>query len=334
MTRYEAEQILGKKPDCTLIHPEEPLRDRLYADAMRYAHGAFEPKELKAFALAYLKRDDMRELPDYHFAVLGQVAWIHLEGGVLNESNLEWIQRKLAEIERSVANAVTDDGDAEFEPSARQRDVRAYVDLYSSLERMVAAGAADANDVRELINRHNVKMSILRQTLAHFEESLVDARADSITKWIAPLMVIVAELHGRVYNQKVARQAGRKVGTKVARVIKNVKFKQQDTTYNLVSVNPADVVGAKAAVTFNTKTKRANFYMSAGKLDVSGTTIKGFDEKLSYSKGLRNTSKDLESIKNATTLKRVETIMDQYVSGKRLAISGRLNEDTIIVKVF
>lgn len=333
MARYDSEVFLGKRPDCTLVNSENPDRERAFADALRYAHDAFEPRELKAFACEYLERDDLRVMPDYHFATIGKVAWVALEGGTLEANNREWIARKLVEIERSSVPVETAP-EVVVDLTAHQRDVMTYVDLYSALDRIVASGATQDNAVRELINRHNAKASILKQTLTHFQENLADAQADGITEWLDPLAVVIAELESRVYNQKVARIAGRKVTGKVARVIRNVKFRQQDPTYNLVSVNPADIVGAKAAVTFNVKTKRIGWYHSDTTLDIQGTTIRDFSDSLSFSKSTRNPQRDLDAIKAAGGLRRVGIVLDKHIAGKRYDISGRLNEDTVILKVF
>lgn len=333
MARYDSEVFLGKRPDCTLVNSENPDREHAFADALRYAHDAFEPRELKAFACEYLERDDLRVMPDYHFATIGKVAWVALEGGTLELHNREWIARKLAEIERASV-PVEAEVEITYDLTTRQRDVMAYVDLYSALDRLIAAGTTDGNAVRELINRHDAKAGILKQTLTHFQENLTDAQADGIQEWLDPLAVVISELESRVYNQKVARIAGRKVTGKVARVIKNVKFRQRDATYNLVSVNPADIVGAKAVVTFNVKTKRIGWYHSDTTLDIQGTTIRDFSETLSFSKGTRNPQRDLDAIKGAGGLRRVGIVLDKHITGKRYDISGRLNDDTVILKVF
>lgn len=332
MARFDSEMILGKRPDCTVINPDNPDRDAAYADALRYAHDAFEPRELKQFAMSYLDRKDLQHLPDWHFSVLGKVSWVVLEGGTLSEDNLEWVRRKLAELERYVGE---EEEDTSFRLTASQRDTQSYVDLYSSLERFLTASQVDQNDVRESINRWEPKLATLNRCITHFEDTRQGAQADGLRQWVLNADVILAELRARVQNNRAAKGAARKVTGKVARVIRNVQVKQQDTTYNVVSVNPADVVGAECAILLNTKTKRLQILRATqGKLDIQGTTVRGFDSAVSYGKTLRNPDKDVVAVRKAPTIARVDTIMDKHISGKRHDVSGRLNSDTVILRVF
>jgi hypothetical protein len=333
MARFDSEMILGTRPDCTRINPQNPDREAAFADALRYAHSAFEPRELKAFALSLLDRPDLAHLPDWHFAVVGKVAWIALEGGTLEQNNHDFIQRKLVEMERYVVDE--DDDAPRFQLTAAQRDTQAYVDLYSRLERFITPAQVDQNDIRDSINRCEPKLATLNRCITHFEDTRAGAQADSLRQWVLNLDVILAELRARVQNNRAAKGAARKVTGKVARVIRNVQVKQQDTTYNVVSVNPADVVGSECAVLLNTKTKRLQILRATqGKLDIQGTTVRGFDDAVSYGKTLRNADKDVTAVRKAPTVARVDMIMDKHITGKRHDVSGRLNTDTVILRVF
>jgi len=64
---------------------------------------------------------------------------------------------------------------------------------------------------------------------------------------------------------------------------------------------------------------------------VKGTSIKGFDEKLSYSMSLRKPSDVISAIVTKTDKQR-DKIIDALTT-KRKEANGRINDQTLILKV-
>lgn len=117
-------------------------------------------------------------------------------------------------------------------------------------------------------------------------------------------------------------------------LVKKVKFKATDDKLGVTSVPPAQLVGAQGAVVYNTKTRKIGVYisMTSAGLAVKGTSIQNFTDK-STQKTLRKPEIQLREFKEQNTNKRVT---DWYgkIKATEIALNGRLNEDTMILKVF
>jgi len=116
-----------------------------------------------------------------------------------------------------------------------------------------------------------------------------------------------------------------------SRVVKRVKFQKFDEALNITSVIPEKIIGASMVFLFNTKTRMLSYYKSMGGLSVSGTTIKDYDVGLS--KKIRAPDTFISTFKGLP--KRVsEKMFLNDISTKQNVASGRINSDTIILKVF
>lgn len=118
------------------------------------------------------------------------------------------------------------------------------------------------------------------------------------------------------------------------KLVAKVKFKAVDDKLAIVSVPPAQLIGAQGAVVYNTKTRKIGMYTaktSAG-LSVKGTSIIDFTEK-SFQKTLRKPDVQLKEFKEQNTQKRVDTWFSKIKSTETL-MNGRLNEEIVLLKVF
>jgi hypothetical protein len=112
-----------------------------------------------------------------------------------------------------------------------------------------------------------------------------------------------------------------------------IKYLKSDDTYNLNSVSPISIIGATELWVFNVKTRKLGKYVAQDyqTLDVSGTTIKNFNVNKSICKTLR---KPQEQLKEFNKLGKValRTFIDT-IKSTETKLNGRLNEDTILLKV-
>jgi hypothetical protein len=118
------------------------------------------------------------------------------------------------------------------------------------------------------------------------------------------------------------------------KLVKKVKYQQEFKELNLVSINPVDIIGCQQLWVYNTKTRKLGRYQAAadaGQMNIRGSAIIGYDEKVSVAKTLRKPAEQLKSFNSAgkvalrgflDTIKTTEVIMN-----------GRINSDTILLKV-
>jgi hypothetical protein len=117
------------------------------------------------------------------------------------------------------------------------------------------------------------------------------------------------------------------------KIVEKLKYLKSDEALKLVSVNPADIVGAKELWVFNTKTRKLGKYVAAdfSDLSVKGTSITGFSEMLSVQKTLRKPAEQLKEFKAAGKVALRKFLED--IKSVDIKLNGRINEDTILLKV-
>lgn len=143
---------------------------------------------------------------------------------------------------------------------------------------------------------------------------------------------IISDIDRWVENQKGGKgpRKTRVVKISVEKKIKSLKFQKEDLELKLVSVAPQKIIGAQELWTYNTRYKHLTYYVARNRAGfmVKGTTLQDFDVENSVTKVLR---KPAEVINEVLTTKK-KKILDK-LSTKAIVPTGRINENTILLKV-
>jgi hypothetical protein len=117
-------------------------------------------------------------------------------------------------------------------------------------------------------------------------------------------------------------------------LVSKLKFKTVEDKLGAVSVPAAGLIGAQAAVVYNTKTRKIGVYVSktSAGLSVKGTSIIDFTEK-SFQKTLRKPADQLREFKEQNTQKRVTDWFGK-IKATETSLNGRMSADIMILKVF
>jgi hypothetical protein len=117
------------------------------------------------------------------------------------------------------------------------------------------------------------------------------------------------------------------------KVVGKLKYMKTNEPLKLVSVSPADILGAGELWVYNTKTRKLGKYVAAefNTLSVKGTSIVGFDENKSIQKTIRKPEEKLKEFKAAGKIALRKFLDDINATDTKL--NGRTNEDTILLKV-
>jgi len=138
-----------------------------------------------------------------------------------------------------------------------------------------------------------------------------------------------------IAEAKVLKKPRKKKTKPAEEQVKKIKFKVSDDKLGITSVPPAQIIGAQGVVVYNTKTRKIGYYISnsiAGFL-VKGASITEFSSK-SIQKTLRKPLEQIKEFKEQNTQKRFETWFAKNVKTTETELNGRLNQDTIILKVY
>lgn len=133
---------------------------------------------------------------------------------------------------------------------------------------------------------------------------------------------------------RTPRQPRAKKKVPVEKLVAKVKYQKESTDYKLTSVDPAAIVGASEVYLFNTKYRHLVQLVAASVdgFSIKGTTITNFSEESSLRKTLRKPEEVLTEIGGTTKARASKLFLD--LKTKAAPANGRLNEETIILKVY
>ena len=137
-------------------------------------------------------------------------------------------------------------------------------------------------------------------------------------------------------NMKKARAPRAKKPMSLDKKLKSFKFKQNDNELQLVSCNPADIIGASEVWLFNTGRNEVTVLraLDRGGLDVAKSSIINYDEKTSMSK--KTTRKTAQKNVLTQVLNGGKIILRKLMGdlkGTAIDIQSKTNKNTIIMKV-
>lgn len=145
---------------------------------------------------------------------------------------------------------------------------------------------------------------------------------------------VVADCQSYVTTKKAVKKPRKAKAKSVEKIVSKVKYMKADTGLQVTSVNPAQMIGATEVWVFNTKTRKLGKYIAdatLGPIGVKGTSLTGFDEAKSVAKTLRKPAEQLKALLTAGKIQ-IRKFMDG-INAVEVKLTGRLNEDTLIVKV-
>lgn len=178
----------------------------------------------------------------------------------------------------------------------------------------------------EYLELQEGKCEQLKEGYSHLSKSQVK----KITQFYGE---IVSACDMLAQEAKVNRKPRAKKPTDKSKLVAKVKYLKQDDKLKLVSINPEDVVGAKELWVFNVKTRKLGKYVAAefSDLSIKGTSVINYDENKSIAKTLRKPEEQLKEFKGAGKVALRKFLDD--IKAVDIKLNGRLNEETILLKV-
>ena len=196
------------------------------------------------------------------------------------------------------------------------------------------AKAAHARVIREFYTRN---LEELQEAAGTKDDQLKEAYSHlsklQLKKITAFYQEIVSACEMLAQEAKVNRKPKTKKAVPAEKIVGKLKYKKADEPLKLVSINPADILGAKELWTYNTKTRKLGKYIADEfkDLGVKGTTITGFSEVKSVQKTLRKPAEQIKAFKDAGKVVLRKFLDDINAVDTRM--NGRISEDIILLKI-
>ena len=198
-----------------------------------------------------------------------------------------------------------------------------------------AVKAAHARVIKTLYSRDLAELEELASGKA--DEQLKEGYSHRSRKQIKNLIAFYQEIMSACDMLSQEAKANRKPKARKAqpkeKIVAKLKYMKTNEPLKLVSINPTDIIGSKELWIFNTKTRKLGKYIAAEYQDlgIKGTTITGFNEHTSVQKTVRKPEEKLKEFKSAGKVQLRKFLEDINATDTRM--NGRINEDTILLKV-
>jgi hypothetical protein len=196
------------------------------------------------------------------------------------------------------------------------------------------AKAAHARIIRDFYNRSFEEIS---EAVLGKDEQLKEGYSHRSKTQLKKLQMFYQEIISAcdmlMQEAKVNKKPRAKKTKPAEKIVEKMKYAKTHEPLKLVSINPADIIGVKELWIFNTKSRKLGKYIAAefSDLGVKGTSITGYDEHKSVQKTLRKPEEQLKEFKAAGKVALRSFLED--IKAVDIKLSGRINEDTILLKV-
>jgi len=148
--------------------------------------------------------------------------------------------------------------------------------------------------------------------------------------WIESLLAGIEQYRG---VKKATKKAAVRKAPSKEKLVAKLKYAKEDKSLKIVSINPADIIGATELWVYNPKTRKLGKYVAdsvTGPLAIKGTTIVGFDESKSLAKTLRKPIDQLKDFAKAGKIALRTFLKD--IKAVEVKLNGRISSDILLLK--
>ena len=195
-----------------------------------------------------------------------------------------------------------------------QSQLSKFESVFSGHRREIAAAAAKEDDQLVEGYRH-LKSADFKRILAWLDQLASDLDQYRGTK-------------RAVKKQRAPRAVSKE------KIVSKFKFAKENKELKLVSINPADIIGAKTLWIYDVRKRKLGVYHAdehLGPLTIKGTSVVGFDPSKSIYKTLRKPSETLREFAKATKAQLRKFIAE--IKTAAVEMNGRGNADLILLRV-
>jgi hypothetical protein len=286
------------------------------------------------------------------------VVMAHRAGMPMRERQMQFLREQIAYIleqsEPEVVEKVSTDKPKAHVPTIQDRLNERTSELIGELEGVfddVSLGVKTATKLYDFLVANNVVQGQLSKYEALYSkrrEELVAAqgREDAqlregysnfkavdfkrMIAWIDELLAAIEQYRG---VKKATKKARVKKAPSKEKLVAKLKYAKTDATLKIVSINPADIIGAAELWIYNIRTRKLGKYVAATyqTLNIKGTSITGFDTDKSVCKTLRKPDDKLKEFAKAGKIALRKFLDD--VRATETKLNRRISIDTVLLKV-
>ena len=328
-----------------------------------YIRMDLDPKDIMAILKTYVKKNCPKEylsVPDWHFTMYriqaASILWkekgLEFPPGHNHDRTLKmWIK----DIEKAVAKNTFVAQNTSNKRSPAQILRLKQESIIGAIEEVLDNGIYDPagfSPYDELI-KDNHAQSTAKAVAEYYKpvleeaKELVEKKTPDLVeafnhmsttvrkKYLAFLERIVADATRYMMAKKATRKVSVPRPKSAYSQIAKMNYAKESAEYKITSIDPLLIVGARRVWTFNTKYKHLTEFVSNERdgFTVKGSTLQKIDGDRTRRITLRK-PKEFLPIIQSNTQKQIETAYRQLTTKSQPRSDGRINKDTLIMRVF
>lgn len=351
----EMKVVSGGEPDF------EKSKGLSIASALNWYAYYRDPKDSKKYLLSYMDKnkypkDDIAKINKVHhnwFSNVGFVCRLIERGATLEPKNIQWIKDRIQtlishvdepeeDLEDTKSNKVTVQDRVEDQVQSMIGELEGFTDDYlkpiNPYEWMSLNGVKSIH-ARKIAAHFSKKINEPTNVIAGLaEDDIVEGYSCyskvELRKYVAFINSIISDANRIINNAKVIKAPRKTKKPNIDKLVSKLPYKKEDALFKIVSVKPTEIIGAMQLWVFNTKTRKLGVYFAenANGFTIKGSSIYGFIPVKSCAKTLRKPDDILQTLSKSNERK-YKTTFDTIKSVEQ-ELTGRLNSDTILLKVF
>jgi len=296
--------------------------------------------------------------PDWRYMTIGQYAFFMNKTGWMPEQTRGWIETKLEQLVEKGNEAIAEKKAAKkvvvLKPKVIRQELPMFLDAVelsiqnmadgkkgSSVEGLLKSIKINKNEASEAYEELNKILDEFKEVQrvrkirgrSDWDEQLVEGYSHISRPDTKKLVDYLEDANMQLISMKETKVVRRRKPQDPRKIVARLRHLQADKDLNIASINPVDILGSSEVWVYDVKRKRLGLYKSKhdGGLGVHGTSITGYDDKLSYEKTLRKPGEQLPNI-----VKKSKNALHEAVGkirGKQMKVKTRINPNMILLKV-
>lgn len=352
------ESISGAEPK---FDSEIEIDEIVLVKTLNWYASNVSDNDREKFILAYLKKHGYA--PDSYKGIsssvwtsnptLAHLCRISLRGAKLTERHIEYISNRLYSLLKDNKPIVDSSSKKVINIQDRiNENVDSTVgELEGFLDDYIVGGYKNAPSAKALFMENNIKSvhanKILvwaklnrkqyAEVLASKEPDILEGyknfKKSDLKKIIALFDSFITDCLEIINSRNVSKKPRKRKTKTPEQLVSKLLYCKQDSESGFSSIDPEKIVSASQLWVFNIKTRKLGVYTAqdAAGLSVKGSTIVNYSPSTSTAKTVRKPSETIpEVLKNGKAF--LKNILGN-IKSKESSLTGRINRDTILLRV-
>ena len=343
--------------------------DHFMRKSLNYYNYFFSQKDLKKHVVAWMK--DVKDFTTEEIKAFERAGdrtvsmttcgliMAHRQGMPLQERHIEFIDANILESINSKSAEevveVVDETPKAYVPTIQDRLNEKTADTIGELEGhydefikntkyqfkpydYLVANNVPQSQLGKYEAVYQARFEELRQAYEKVDEQITEGYSHYKSADFKRIFAFIDQILNDIIQYRGVKKATKKVrapkSVSKEKVVSKLKFAKEDKVLRLISINPADIIGAQELWVYNTKTRKLGKYIAdslKGPLNVKGTGIIGYNEHKSTSKTLRKPDEKLKEFAKASKIQLRKFLED--IKATETKLNGRINAETVLLRV-